>query len=269
MKRTALIPALILTALTATSAHAQLKLLHNFDDETLGPWHACTVKEPNYTAVKDGRVVTWWTSEGYDGGREDRGAEACCDDFYSYKEGWYGLTIEIGDDYPRETKAGIAQVFGWQPGFWTWEAQLMIDHGDLTIVHRSKGGESGKTEAVVVKDFEYSKEADIVMHFVLSKQEKGLFEIWVDGEKKYHAENINFGLGKFDENDVKIGDITQDLGSEEAGSLTTLKFGQYNFNSKEYKENETRTVYYDNVTWFDGADGYDVVDPAREDFFAE
>ncbi|MBQ4802096.1 carbohydrate-binding protein [Aquimarina sp. MMG015] len=253
----------IFLLLTNTSK-AQILLSHDFDNGNLGPFNVCTTQNPNYSKVVNGRLKTWWTSEGYNGTRMDKGAEACGDQWTTYKEGWYGMNLELGSDYPKNKKAGIAQIFGFIPGFWSWESMLQVENGDLTIIHRSNGGSSSNVEEVVYSNFPYETEVPIVIHFILSNQNKGEFEIWVNGVSEYRKTNINFGFGNFDSNDVKIGNVDQDFGSEEAGSLTVLKMGQYNFQDSEYETNETRTVYYDNVSWYNGPNGYDIVNPSED-----
>ncbi|MDH7445529.1 carbohydrate-binding protein [Aquimarina sp. 2201CG14-23] len=252
----------ILLFLTNTS-NAQILLSHDFDNGNLGPFNVCTTQNPNYSKVVNGRLKTWWTSEGYNGTRMDKGAEACGDQWTTYKEGWYGMNLELGADYPKNKKAGIAQIFGFIPGFWSWESMLQIEDGDLTIIHRSNGGSSSNVEEVVYPNFPYEQEVPIVIHFILSNQNKGKFEIWVDGVSKYKKTNINFGFGNFDGNDTKIGNANEDFGSESAGSLTVLKMGQYNFQDSEYDTNETRTVYYDDVSWYNGPNGYNIVNPGE------
>ncbi|WP_299252709.1 carbohydrate-binding protein [uncultured Aquimarina sp.] len=250
--------------LLSNTSKAQILVSHDFDDGNLGPFNVCTTQNPNYSKVVNERLKTWWTSEGYNGTRMDKGAEACGDQWTTYKEGWYGMNLELGSDYPKNKKAGIAQIFGFIPGFWSWESMLQVENGDLTIIHRSNGGSSSNVEEVVYANFPYKTEVPIIIHFILSNQNKGEFEIWVNGVSEYKKTNINFGFGNFDSNDTKIGNADQDFGSESAGSLTVLKMGQYNFQDSEYETNETRTVYYDNVSWYNGPNGYDIVNPSED-----
>ncbi len=252
---------LLITLLLCGIINGQNLVSHDFNDSTLGPFEVCTTQNPNYTNVTNNRLKTWWTSAGYNGTRMDKGAEACADQWFTYKEGWYGMNIEIGGDYPKDTKAGIAQIFGFVPGFWSWEAMLQIDDGDLTVVHRPNKGTSQNTEEVVYANFPYEQKIPVVMHFILSQQNKGVFEVWVNGALEYQKTNINFGFGDFNSNDIKIGNANGEYGSDAAGSLTVLKIGQYNFTDSEYDTNETRTVYYDDVTWYSGPNGYNIVNP--------
>ncbi|WP_299180005.1 carbohydrate-binding protein [uncultured Aquimarina sp.] len=254
---------LVIFLLLTNTSKAQILVSHDFDNGNLGPFNVCTTQNPNYSKVVNGRLKTWWTSEGYNGTRMDKGAEACGDQWTTYKEGWYGMNLELGSDYPKNKKAGIAQIFGFIPGFWSWESMLQVENGDLTIIHRSNGGSSSNVEEVVYSNFPYETEVPIVIHFILSNQNKGEFEIWVNGVSEYRKTNINFGFGNFDSNDKKIGNADEDFGSESAGSLTVLKMGQYNFQDSEYETNETRTVYYDNVSWYNGPNGYDIVNPSE------
>lgn len=103
---------LVIFLLLTNTSKAQILVSHDFNNGNLGPFNVCTTQNPNYSKVVNGRLKTWWTSEGYNGTRMDKGAEACGDQWTTYKEGWYGMNLELGSDYPKNKKAGIAQIFG-------------------------------------------------------------------------------------------------------------------------------------------------------------
>lgn len=230
---------------------------HDFNNGDLAPFEACTVKSPNYARVEDGRVKTFWTSTGYDGTRTDKGAEFCgheLGDWLTYKEGWCGVNMELGSDYPKDKNAGIAQIMGrfldreWS----TWSGEISIHNGDLKVSHRYGAGSSNTVDAIIYPDFPYEEEVSIIIHFILSSQNQGELEFWINGVSSYKATNINFGLGEF-ENDEQVPGL----------SRTIFKLGQYNYDDSNYDIDETRTVYYDNVTWYSGANGYDIVNPDK------
>ena len=225
---------------------------HNFDDGSIDPFTVCTTQNPNFVRAEDGRMITWWTEVGYNGTRMDKGAEACADQIVFNKEGWYGMNVELGADYPTHTSGAIAQIFGFKTDFWSWSGLLEMIEGDLVAIHRRGGG--GHTEAIVYENFPNEEEFAIIVHYILSDQNNGVFQVWVDGELLYDAQNINFGMGDFTADDI------QDVAN---GNYTVHKIGQYNHTDTEYITDETRTVYYDNVSWYNGgAEGFDIVNPS-------
>ena len=227
------------------SVNAETLVSHDFDDGTLSGWEACTTQNPNYTIVENGRIKTFWTETGYNGTRMDKGAEACNFNFETFKEGWYGVTVNIGSDYPRNTEASICQMMGHGPCL-SWIVLLQIINGDLALVHRL--GCTSPTSATIYPDFPYQTDMDIVMHAIFSGENNGEFQIWVNGESVYLATNIDLGNGSF----------TNDI----LDNFVGFKMGQYNYDDGGYTNDETRTVYYDNVSWYNGSDGYSIVDPS-------
>lgn len=246
------VPLIATLALLAPGiSSAQETVSHDFNDGQLSPFNACSVRNPNYTIAEDGRVTTFWTQSGYDGTRATRGAELCADAVIVRKHGWYGFTVNLGADYQTDKQAGIAQVFQFtSETFWTWAALLDMINGDLTLTHRANP--AATTEVVIYPDFPKEKDMDIVIGFTLSEVEEGEMEVWVNGEKRYHAENIRLGNGSWNSNDEQTGEYT----------FVTFKVGQYNFNAADYADGDTETVYYDNITFYNGDNGYDIVDPA-------
>ena len=231
---------------------AQTLRSHDFNDGKYGPFYECTTQNPNYTRIEDGRMTTFWTESGYNGTRMTKGAEACCEDWHTLKEGWYGMIMHLGSDYPKNKQAGVAQIFQFvNSSFWTWAAMLLIVDGDLEIIHRADGGTSNNVEEVVYADFPYEEDVEIIIHFILSQANAGKIQVWVNGVSKYHVTNTNFGFGSWN-GDVQAGGYT----------YIDLKVGQYNFEDSDYDNNETRTIYYDNLSWYNGADGYSLVDPS-------
>lgn len=166
---------------------------HDFDDDDLGPFNACSVKSPNYSRAEDGRLKTFWTQSGYDGSRSTRGAEMCGDGVKVVKHGWYGFTMNLDANYQEDKQAGIAQVFQFASSdFWSWAMIFDMHEGDLTMTHRFRP--AGKTDVVLYPDFPKETDMDIVVGFTLSQEENGEIEVWVNGESRYHVTDISFGL---------------------------------------------------------------------------
>lgn len=230
--------------------NAQDLLTHDFNDGTLGGFEPCTTKSPNYAKVVNNRLETYWTESGYDGGRVSKGAEACGKGEYTTrKEGWMGMYLNVDNSYPRDKESGILQIFGFanDANVFTWEGMLKLWDGDLTLVHRVRG--TG-TEEMVYSNFPYGEDVSVIVHFILSANNNGEIEVWVNGNSEFRITGINFGLGNFNSNDEQYDD-----------TYTELKMGQYNYDNNEYTDNEVRIVSFDNVSWYNGADGYNIVDP--------
>lgn len=230
---------------------------HDFNDGELSSFVECTSKSPSYTEVQDGRVVTYWDENGYNGSRVSKGTEACValDNFQSTKESWMGFTINIDESHRNDTQSGIAQIFQFveDSNIYTWTGMLKYEEGDLVFVRRSGSNTTSQVNTVVVKDFVRGEDHEVVIHYILSNNEAGEIEIWVDGVKEYGHYDINFGFGNFNSDDEQYDD-----------TYVELKFGQYNYQTDEYNTDEERIIYYDNVTYFNGEDGYSVVQPEDE-----
>ena len=77
-------------------ATAQNTVSHDFNNGSLGPFEECTTAGSNYSRALNNRLETFWQESEYVG-RETRvwrGAEACADQWFTYKEGWYGMNVE-------------------------------------------------------------------------------------------------------------------------------------------------------------------------------
>jgi len=248
--------ATIILLMVSTSIYAQTLKTHDFNDGNLYPFNACSVSDPNYTIAENGRVKAFWTPDEYDGTRSMRGAELCCDDVVVRKHGWYGITVNLGADYQTDNTAGIGQVFQFSSEtFWSWVVMMDMIEGDLCMTHR--GPSSGvKTETVLYPDFPKETDMNIIIGFTLSSKDEGEIQVWINGESVYHAENISLGFGTWDSNDIQTGDYT----------FVTFKVGMYNFNAATYPIGDTETVYYDNVSFYNGENGYDLVDPQGDRF---
>ena len=230
---------------------AQTLVTHDFNDNSLGPFNECTTRSPNFSRAQDGRLVTHWREDGYRGNRLSAGAEACADQVVFSKEGWYGMKFELGADYSQHSQGAIAQIFGSRQEFGTWSGLLELEQGELVAIHRRGAGTPQRF--TVIDNVQNEREYSVVVHFILSGINEGLFEVWIDGERVYQARNISFGLGNFNSNDVL--DVPNH-------NFQTFKIGMYNYASNDYIENETRTIYYDDVSWYNGgSEGFDIVNP--------
>ena len=100
-------------------------------------------------------------------------------------------------------------------------------------MHRSCMCERGMTRGVVMEDAPFGVDLNIVIGFVASQNEQGMFKVWVDGELMYSAEGTDFGFGQWEADDTMNRDNT----------YITLKLGMYNHDDETYTRGEERTVW--------------------------
>lgn len=251
------LPALLLFSTGLVAAEL---ISHDFDDGTMGPFTQCTTKNPNYAKVVNNKLETYWTESGYDGSRASKGAEACHEDsngtdlLRTTKEGWMGFIINVDKSHRRDSSSGVSQIFGFENNrnIFTWEAILDLIDGDLVLTHRAGVNQHTAVDGLVYDDMPYGEDVAIIIQFVLSQNYQGKMEVWVNGESAYRTTNINFGLGNFNDNDEQYDD-----------TYTTFKVGQYDYQNEDYVENEVRIIRYDNLSWYTGTNGYDVVNPTE------
>lgn len=59
---------------------------------------------------------------------------------------------------------------------------------------------------MVAKDIPRNRWVPIIIHYVVSREERGMFQVWFDKDSKkspsYNAKNINFGFGEWNEDDT-------------------------------------------------------------------
>ncbi|OBT58033.1 hypothetical protein VE04_01414 [Pseudogymnoascus sp. 24MN13] len=81
----------------------------------------------------------------------------------------------------------------------------------------------------------------VIVRFKVSAAEKGAYEVWYNGDNVYSSKNINVGFG--------------DSWSDDAlASGFYFKNGQYAYDIENYNDG-TRTLYFDNISWYDVSDG--------------
>ncbi|RDK46515.1 hypothetical protein M752DRAFT_333074 [Aspergillus phoenicis ATCC 13157] len=228
-------------------AHAGTIYHSNFTS-SLSPFSACNVESPSYSTATDGNLTVYFDESYYDGTRDRKGAEVCVfEDGTSTnvpqmtKEGWQGFSIYVpSDTYPTDKSAIIAQQFC-PGGCSSWCGTVEIVNNTLQTTHRAAC--STGTTATLVDDIERDAWHSVVVHMRVSEESEGAYEVWWDGEQVYSVEDIDVGFGTWDDNDT----------------LTTgwyFKNGEYCFDVDAYT-NATRTLYFDNITWYETDDGSD------------
>ncbi|HEX8347326.1 MAG TPA: heparin lyase I family protein [Actinoplanes sp.] len=230
-----------------------------FSDGSMGPFRMCTTQKPNYGqvgTVNNNKAMEFvWTAAGYDGTRMDRGAEACSD-LEIRKQGWYGFKFLLPDqEFPRDKDTIIGQIFN-LGGCKSWAATLLVRNNELWFEHRA--GCATPTSIRLDADIRRDRWLPITIHFTVSKAKAGQMEIWYKDaprlEPTYRVTGISFASWG-----VYTGDEMANLPDNYIG----LKFGMYCADAANYTPNETRKIWFDNVSQLDGnpANAFDLVNP--------
>lgn len=244
---------------SATETNTSTQQETGFEDGNISPFTICTTQSPNYgqAFTKNGEkcIKFYWTQTGFDGTRMDKGAEACSS-LNFYKEGWYGFHFYLpSTGYPYNKETAIAQIFS-EGGCSSWAAMLIVRNNALYLQRRNAC--VTPTEVLIASDIQRDAWKPVIIHFKASHQSAGLVEVWYAGAGKssptYRATNINFAFGTWngDSLDSSVGD-----------NMIKLKFGMYCYDTANYTANETRVVYFDNVSQLVGnpSNAWELVNP--------
>jgi hypothetical protein len=235
-----------------------------FTNGTIAPYTICTTQNPNYgqpfTLDSAPAMKFFWTQVGYDGTRQDRGAEACSA-LAIYKEGWYGLKFYLPTPgFPSDKTQTIAQVFA-NGGCSSWAAMLEVRNNELWIVYRGNCVATPQYQVMLASDIPRNAWNPVVIHFITSNQNAGAIEIWYGDAvcTRDVPTHRNFGIN------FAFGTWTGDTLTADPANSIGLKFGMYNFDDANYTVGETRTIYYDQVSQLDGAptNAWETVNPGR------
>ncbi|KAL4797548.1 polysaccharide lyase-domain-containing protein [Aspergillus venezuelensis] len=223
---------------------------------SLSPFSACNLKSPSTVTTTSGTAEFFFDETDFDGSRNDKGVEICVfEDETSTnvnqmsKEGWQGFNLYVSSEtFPTDRSTIFAQQFC-PGGCSSWCGELNIDGNKLVAEHRT--GCVDPTTSTLVDEIEKDVWHDVVVHMRVSQEEDGLYEVWWDGEKVYRVDGINVGFGDWDGDSLSSG--------------WYFKNGIYAFDIEDYEDGKTRTLLFDNVSWYedDGGenDGYDTVAP--------
>ncbi|KAL2129554.1 hypothetical protein VTI74DRAFT_7619 [Chaetomium olivicolor] len=180
---------------------------HDFEDGNLGPFTPCNVKPPSFASATSGvtfegkqKLEVFFDEAGYDGTRNDRGSEICV--FVPgtstnipqvNKEGWQGFAFYVPSSFfPDNKSTAIAQQFC-PGGCSSWAGTIEILGNQLIVNHRAACIEPIQT--VLVDSLSRDEWHTIVIHVRVSRQKRGVYEVWLDGEQVYSATGIHFAFG--------------------------------------------------------------------------
>lgn len=256
--------------------NAQRLITHDFNDGKFEPYEVNKADQESRVKIKSNSVETHWQQELYNGTNSGRKAQIRpVDDIIFTQHIWMGLKLKIHGDYMKEntnTNAGLMQIWGKNDATGAANHMCMLkfdgrNGGALVWQHRYNSV-ANKTHYLVEPNFPRDEFVDVIVHVQLKTKNTGIVQVWINGELKIDKTNQNIGWGDMDESGMI--NETYCFGTS---------IGQYNFFADANLDDaydgddhlfdghmvgETRTVSYDNVSLYNGVDGYDLVDPSEE-----
>ncbi|KFY59645.1 hypothetical protein V496_05599 [Pseudogymnoascus sp. VKM F-4515 (FW-2607)] len=208
---------------------------------SISPFSECNHKSPSYSHATSespihagsGKLTVYFDESNYDGTRDDKETEICyfnsgtTTNSILKKEGYQGFALYVPSSSFPTDKSTI-----------------------LVVDHRSSCGDP--TQQVVVSSIARDTWHSVIVRFKVSATERGAYEVWYNGNNVYSSKNINVGFGDSWTDDILT-------------SGFYFKNGQYAYDTENYNDG-TRTLYFDNVSWYDVSggqtDGRTIVDPA-------
>ncbi|GAA3510876.1 hypothetical protein GCM10022393_25650 [Aquimarina addita] len=251
--------------------NAQSIVSHDFNDGKLGPFESTNL---NRMTFKDGALECTWKPSDYTGtGTSSKKTEFRADDnAYEFRqEFWTGFKVKVHDDvFATNTNNDMSfmQIWGFDETGANHYAMLKFDGrngGALTWYHRNGGGSAGKSNFLVYPGFPRNRFVDIIIHVKLSSN-GGIVQIWADGDLKLDISGQNMGWGEMDANG-QINNSYSTPGSWGMYNYRNVPGYEQTYDSDRhyfdgYLDGETRTLTYDDLTLWNGPNGYDIVDPS-------
>lgn len=253
----------------SSKVEAQTVIGSNFENGSITPFtsegccgNSTTVLDTTFPARSGGYATELkWYQQNYQGTRTSRGIEASTND-RGKKETWYGFSFYLPDQgFPKDKSMIIAQQIAWHPNCPTDKTITLYVKPDEIGVNGYSGDGStlkGRVGGALTKNIARNRWVDVVIHAIFSRSSQGQLEVWFDGatqtQPTLQLRNINLGTGCW------VGD-TLSYG-------TYAKFGIYAWDTKHYTKGESRTVYFDNVSYLPSAhtNGFELVNPASANF---
>ncbi|WP_299211862.1 RICIN domain-containing protein [uncultured Aquimarina sp.] len=254
MKRLFYLKAFSLCLGLISTLSAQDLLKHDFNDGTLGPFETTNL---NRMTFKDGALECTWKPSDYTGtGTSSKKTEfRAKDNAYVFKqEFWTGFWLKVHSNTLANnpnTEMSLMQTWGFREGAANHYFMLQyFGDGSLRWQHRYNMGQNF-TRYVIYPDFPKDQFVKVVIHVKLKNVSDGIVQVWIDDELMLNKTGQTIGFGDQNEN-----------GQYNQSYSTPGSWGMYNYANEEYVSGETRTVTYDDVTLWNGPDGYDIVNPS-------
>jgi hypothetical protein len=254
---------------TPSCTTAQTVAGSNFENGAIDPFktEVCcgnsisAIKTPFPARSGSQAVELKWHQKNYQGNRISRGVEATTSE-RGKKETWYGFSFYLpGSSFPHNKSLIIAQQNAWEQRCQTDKTTVLYVTPDELGIHGYWGYSfdlKGRVGGALTKNIPRDRWVDVVIHTIFSRSNKGLLEVWYDGapqgQPTLKLENINIGTGCWSGDTLTYGQYA--------------KFGIYAWDTNNYTVGESRTIYFDNVSYLTAASstGFNLVNPASANF---
>jgi len=258
----------------ANTAYSQTLLSHDFNDGRFAGFEVPKTDQEARVRIINGRIETHWDQDLYNGTNSGRKAQFRPDEngYHFTHDFWAGFWVKVHGDYMRDntnTDAALLQIWGHDDarGSANHYAMLKMDRGSLVWQARYNSV-SNFDHFEIYPDFPKDKFVRVVFGLELKGRNNGgsSVRVWIDDELMLNETGLNMGWGEMNAN----GMINK--------TYSSISFGQYNYRENSgtdqahdnenhrydgHQRGETRTVTYDNVSLWDGENGYDIVDPDK------
>jgi Polysaccharide lyase len=242
---------------------AQTVIGSNFESGTIDPFNSeqccgnsVSVIKPSFPARSGNYAVELkWHQKNYQGTRSSRGVEVNSSE-RGQKETWYGFSFYLPSrGFPQDKTMIIAQQIAWHQQCSSDKTTVLYVKSNELGVNGYWGNGStlkGRVGGALTANVPRDRWVDIVIHTIFSRSNKGLLEVWYDGARQTQPtlklENINIGTGCWSGDMLTYGEYA--------------KFGIYAW------EGESRTIYFDNISYLTAAhsNGFALVNPASANF---
>ncbi|SHJ76412.1 Por secretion system C-terminal sorting domain-containing protein [Reichenbachiella agariperforans] len=255
MKELFLLTALALCLMWSHQSNAQTYVGHDFNGD-FGPFERTYSSMSNRVNFVSNRIQCDWWEGLYDGGNTSKKSEFRIDnnDWTYTQEFWTGFWMKIHTNTfanSSNTEMSVFQIWGFRPdGAANHYVHLEYNSdGQLILQHRYNI--TATYDKVIQNNFPKGKFVRVVMRIKLREYNKGIAQVWIDDELKLDRSDLILGFG----------DQTAASGQVNGSYSVPGSWGIYAYDNANYVNNETRTVTYDEVSIYRGANGYDIVNP--------
>ena len=204
----------------------------NFNDGKTAPFVQRTTKDPSYARVVSKRLKCKWFESGWNGSRNTKGAEIWSQ-IETHNAYFVGFKFRVPKadanvSFPDDKNTIVHQNMQRKDanGGSTWHAVFEILNNKLVLTRRT-GNNDRHTEHTIINSLTRDRDYEIQTRIQPDPDgSDGRIEIWVDGTRVVNVTD-RVGFGIYDR---------------------TIKFGIYAYDDSNFSNNETRTLYYDNIS---------------------
>ena len=257
----------------SVTSHAQERVFHDFNDGNFYPYEVPKADQEARVKIVNKRVETHWDQSKYNGTNSGRKAQIkqAGEEILFTQHIWTGFWLKIHGDYMKDntnTNAGLMQIWGQSPsGAANHMVMLKFDgrKGGALVWQGRYNSVAKKEHFLIYPNFPRDKFVRVVMHVKLAERDNGEVRVWVDDELMLDEKNVTVGWGDQNANGMINGtyafgtSVGQYNFFENAGYDDAYDGNNHYFDG--HMKDETRTVTYDKVALYNGADGYSKVDP--------